>query len=471
MQGLTEQIKKEHKLFLFYPSCYFLMNKFPKRWMIKVSQRRKKALKELYVNEDVEYMYLLYWCRKWSAVFILFLCVNVLTIAISVSERKQEDTIINQQIERLSYGEGDQSVETIAKIRKVQDKSELVNQRLTLSIGEQKYTETEFLKLAEEIKAYIDSQLLGENRSYEEIRNPLSLVTSYQNTPITISWDLGSSELIKNNGTLQNEEIKQEGETIVITAIIKYEKYRVEYEIPLRIMPKIISEEEKILKKLKEELEQREKETQTEKKFILPNQIEDYNITFQEQRKDSSSTIFLIGIGCVLLAAIGMEKEMQQKQKQRELQLLMDYPEIVNQFTLLIGAGMTTKMAFGRITTEYAKKIEKHMIKKRYAYEEMVVTWNEMKNGVSEGIALEQFGKRIRLMPYLKFSTLLVQNLRKGSKNLIISLELEAINALEERKELAKRLGEEAGTKLLMPMAIMLLIVLLLIMIPAFLSF
>ena len=40
-----------------------------------------------------------------------------------------------------------------------------------------------------------------------------------------------------------------------------------------------------------------------------------------------------------------------------------------------------------------------------------------------------------------------------------------------ERKGLAKKLGEEAGTKLLLPMMMMLCIVMVIIMIPAYFSF
>jgi hypothetical protein len=50
-------------------------------------------------------------------------------------------------------------------------------------------------------------------------------------------------------------------------------------------------------------------------------------------------------------------------------------------------------------------------------------------------------------------------------------LEQEERNAMNERINLAKKRGEEAGTKLLGPMILLLLIVMLMIMIPAFLSF
>ncbi len=46
----------------------------------------------------------------------------------------------------------------------------------------------------------------------------------------------------------------------------------------------------------------------------------------------------------------------------------------------------------------------------------------------------------------------------------------QVIQAFEERKARAKRLGEEAGTKLLLPMFLMLAVVLIIVIVPAFLT-
>ena len=151
--------------------------------------------------------------------------------------------------------------------------------------------------------------------------------------------------------------------------------------------------------------------------------------------------------------------------------MLMDYPDIINKFTLLINAGMTVKQAWSKIASDYEAKYLVNQTKKRFAYEEMLVTAHELKLGVTESEAYEQFGRRAGLLPYLKFSTLITQNLKKGNKGLSELLNLEAAEAFEERKEIAKRLGEEAGTKLLMPMMIMLIVVFAIILIPAFQSF
>ena len=167
---------------------------------------------------------------------------------------------------------------------------------------------------------------------------------------------------------------------------------------------------------------------------------------------------------------MGMKEEMEKQEKEREKQLFMDYPELVSQFTLLLSAGMTIGGAWKRLVDQYEKH-QRDGRKRRYVYEEMTITWREMQNGISETEAIKRFGKRIKLIPYMKFASLLSQNLRKGSKGLVGLLKTEAGLAQEERKETAKQLGEEAGTKLLFPMLMMFGIVLLMILVPAFMSF
>ena len=68
-------------------------------------------------------------------------------------------------------------------------------------------------------------------------------------------------------------------------------------------------------------------------------------------------------------------------------------------------------------------------------------------------------------------SVLLVQNLRRGNENLLELLEREAASVTEERKRSARVQGEEAAIKLLLPMVMQLVVVLIILVVPAFLNF
>jgi hypothetical protein len=58
----------------------------------------------------------------------------------------------------------------------------------------------------------------------------------------------------------------------------------------------------------------------------------------------------MFGIAASLLVWRAMDHELESKMRQRKEQLLSDYPEIINKFTLLVNAGMTIRQAWFRIS-------------------------------------------------------------------------------------------------------------------------
>lgn len=209
-----------------------------------------------------------------------------------------------------------------------------------------------------------------------------------------------------------------------------------------------------------------EKDAESEK-LILPKEIEKKPIKFYETKKETSYQFLAFGLFIAMLLGITMDSEVNRKCKKRNQQVMLDYPELINKLVLLLGAGMTVKRAWEKIVLEYEEKRKSNQIELHYAYEEMRVTYHELCNGTNEVYAYERYGRRMKETPYIKLASLLGQNVSKGVRGVLDSLEQEAITAIQHRKEIAKRLGEEAATKMLLPMGMMLLIVLVMIMVPA----
>ena len=74
-------------------------------------------------------------------------------------------------------------------------------------------------------------------------------------------------------------------------------------------------------------------------------------------------------------------------------------------------------------------------------------------------------------MRYRRLSFLLAVHLKQGNGQLLVMLSEEAEGALEDRRNMARKAGEEAGTRLLLPMMVMLVVVMFLILVPAYLDF
>lgn len=174
----------------------------------------------------------------------------------------------------------------------------------------------------------------------------------------------------------------------------------------------------------------------------------------------------------MLAVIFGKFREGNREEQQRELQMLLDYPGLVSKMLLLLGAGLSMRKTVQRIAGDYQRKRrENPKLETRAAYEELVQTVKDMECGIAEKEAYERFGNRCDCPSYRSMSTLLVRNLQKGSRGLITLLEKEAADSFENRKRQAKIAGEKASSKLLLPMGMMLLIVLAVLIVPAFLSF
>jgi Flp pilus assembly protein TadB len=169
----------------------------------------------------------------------------------------------------------------------------------------------------------------------------------------------------------------------------------------------------------------------------------------------------------MIIIFISKDRDLHKKVEEREVQMRLDYPEIVSALALLVGAGMTVPNAWKKIAYDYRKRKEEGG-EARFAYEEMLITVYEMDSGIMQSVAFERFGKRCRIPSYNKLSTMVSQNIRKGASNLPILLKEEAREAFEDRKHLARKQGEQAGTKLLAPMMLLLILTLVIILVPAF---
>lgn len=484
-EWLLKPDKKEHSLYFLYPLAY---NILAKTGLYKRMAKKKDMSKYLGVldnNIKPELACRLFWCKKLSAVIFIFLLFNIISLLSVLSADNPGFLINSKYIKRPAYGEGKTRLELWLKM--ISDTSEdNINQRsygpyeLELPVNEQAYTEEELEQVFDKAYEYIKSAVLANNSSFDLIYDRLNFIKAIPGTSITVKWLPDNYRLIKPDGTLANEELAADGVWTNVTAVLTYAVNNIKssrkYSMSFKIMPRQYSEEELLQKELGLQLEQAE-ETTGEKEYLeLPEELTGYRLIWGEELKSSSSTLIILGLIAGVIVWIANDKELDKKLKQRKEQMLIDYPEIINKFTLLINAGMTTKQAWLKIADDYERLVSHKYhgdkrVKRRHAYDEMLLSARELRLGMSEIQVYEQFGRRTGLIQYIKFSMLLNQNLKKGNRSLTQQLIYEADEAFAERKELAIRLGETAGTKLLGPMLLMLLVVLLMIMIPAFMSF
>ena len=191
-------------------------------------------------------------------------------------------------------------------------------------------------------------------------------------------------------------------------------------------------------------------------------------VSYQRLESRDSWLIWILS----LLLGLGIFPLSKEREKQTQLkktqQMQRDYPDIIQKMILYLKAGLSIRMSVEKLAADYMKRKEASLTETRWAYEEIVKTCRELKGGIYEN---ERLGRRCGLAEYKVLSVLLVQNLKKGNQSILELLEREAVSAGEDRLRRARIQGEEASTKLLLPMILQLIVVLIILMVPAFLNF
>ena len=339
---------------------------------------------------------------------------------------------------------------------------------VTLEIKSRRFSAEEKKKLSEKAEDYIRKMLPGENKSLEEVTAPLNFVTEVPGTEISLQWTW-DTEYIRDSGRPISGHIPEGGLDTEVMAEGAWKNWKKKFRFPVHLTPPDYSREERELQTVKEALSGALKSRPSEAVVKLPEEIGNLKMSYRdEDEKKSFLPVYVLLLVILLLPFLWREQQ-KKKLAEREAGLLADHPGIVNKIMLLLGAGLTVRKAVERMAAEYERG-RKGGEKLRFGYEEICILSQEMRDGMSEKEALERFGRRCRLLPYLRFSSVVTQNLKKGAEGLLDILEKESMEALERRKERALQLGETAGTKLLFPMMLMLGLVMGIIMIPAFMT-
>lgn len=343
-------------------------------------------------------------------------------------------------------------------------------QSFVINVPERILTEAEEAAYLQAALEEIEEEFKGENASLEEIREQVIIRDLYQNGFVSAEWEFSNYRLFEEDGVIIENALTEEGEVVLAAVALKCGSSRLIQSFSLQVYSKKKSEEEAFLEKIYALIAENGKAEGTEW-LMLPQEVEGRTLVWKEKSSHRSIQILFLGLFVVLLIPkLEKEREKEQKEK-REEALLREYPEMVNKLSLLLAAGMTVQGAWNKITDMYLQAREKKQIPISILHEEMLITRHEMESGRGEIRSYEAFGERCALPQYRKFSNYLVQNLKKGSGNISQILEKEAGDVWAEKKNQIRRYGEEAATKMLVPMLFMLGIVIFIIMVPAVISF
>lgn len=251
------------------------------------------------------------------------------------------------------------------------------------------------------------------------------------------------------------------------TKYLKTQYHSTPYRIYVGIVPRALSRYESLLLQLQQAITTEDEGSLGENMLSLPTEIDGQRIYYSEHEDRSYLLLPLLGVIAAMAIYMRQGQARRTEKKQREALLMLDYSELVSKLMVYIGAGLTVRNALETISQHFDALIARGIKEDRPLYQELRTMVIQFRRNMPESDIYLSFGRRVNLKPYTKLVSLIEQNRMNGARNLRAMLELEMEDAFEQRKTTARRLGEEAGTKLLLPLFIMLGIVMIIVIVPA----
>lgn len=452
--------KKGNELKIFYPVAYAIMRILAQRQILLSRKQRKTNIEALNVLKEEKDSEILFNVRRIAMCYAIVFATSVLVVLYELAN-SGGGILQGNSIARPGYGQTVETQELVAN-------ENLISFEISPREYSAKEVQDNFVKAHDELLQIIK----GENEALNTVRTKLNLVTYLEKYAMKVTWLSSDSETVSIYGDVNNYEFEQdETREVTLTAILSYLDYTCNDEIVITVCEPQLDEKEEFIRSLIKEIKKQDETTRQEKTLVLPEKIGEQRISYTEQKESNFLVLLLLGVLTAVVVFPGMDKDLEGKMKERRMEMQMDYSEIVSKLNILMGSGMSVQKAWEKIIRDYEKHLLSGEKKKRYAYEEMKKTYYEIQSGISESRAYAEFGRRCNIHEYLKLGALLEQNVKKGAKGLKSMLEKEVEEAFEQRKNLARKLGEEAGTKMLIPMILMLSIVMIIVLVPAFSSF
>lgn len=334
---------------------------------------------------------------------------------------------------------------------------------LNVTVSERMLNETEAKEELLKARDLISEFLKGENESLKKITTDLNFLTEIPETSVEIQWVDKAPDYFTFAGERRKEVVITEPVEIKLSAILTCREFSEDYETTITLFPAAEDKVESLQRLIKEENQQ-----QVENKiFMLPDVYEGNSVTWRKKPDTTFLLVFLLMIMAVFLIKLGGKRDQESVKKDRLEFLEKEYAKLVSKFTMLLSAGLSIRNAWERIVLLYRRKGDTEGA----LFQELNWGFLQMQKGVSELEVYEAVGVRFGNVHYKKLMAMFISDRKRGSVNLLDAMNQEMLSAWEEQKRKSRQHGEKIGTKLLIPMMGMLGIVLVIVMMPALLSF
>ncbi len=366
-------------------------------------------------------------------------------------------------LSRRDYGQGEESRMLI--LEKGEEST-----RIEVRLKERQLSPKEIREDMDEMFAGLPETLKGENKSLSFVRKPLLFAERIDGYPFLLSYESEDYSFLRADGSLGDQaEGLGPGEKkyvdLTVKAVCGSIQKEKKYQIGIMAAEK---EKETVFTAAENMIRKKEEESRHQRSMSLPSDYQGISIR-QEEKEQSVYGLFLLLFTAVPALPLHRFLSLKEGSERIRRQTKKDFTTIVNLLALFMGTGASFPMAVRRINKDYRRKKKKQG--ERYAFEKMLVMEQQLDAGVSQRQACRDFGNQFEEAQYRKLASVLIQGFRKGARESRRLMSLAEEEAFRDRIDQVRKEGEEAATRLVFPMVVLLMTVLVLVMFPALIRF
>ena len=155
----------------------------------------------------------------------------------------------------------------------VQVEGEGEAQKIPILLQERQYSDQQIDEFFQQAIEDLESVILGENISMQEVRSSLEFPSSVLDGKVKADWFTDDLGLIDEKGSLVGEPAEG-GTQVQITVNFSCQDREMDYRFSVCVFPPVRSEEEKQQKQIRELLQSEEQKRVQEEQLRLPGEIE-----------------------------------------------------------------------------------------------------------------------------------------------------------------------------------------------------
>lgn len=394
--------------------------------------------------------------------------MGVLFLVLAFVMDRTSDGISDNKLKRNDTGQGDESVELLLNADGLEKDYDYQFELKEVIPSKQQAEE-----LFEQAKMQIDESFCEKGQEMEHVTGHVNMEDCYVSGIVEAEWMLSDYEIVDIEGNVQQEAFsdnKSEGRLLEASVVLTCGEYKQMYDFSFVAFADELDDSARLIKDIDTHI-QNEMEQSGTAELVLPDEVDGVKLEWSQKKSGLVAKIALLEVIVIVLLFLSKKEKQKNELKEKNVRMQLEYPEIVSKMAVLMGSGMTVEQAWNRITARYLDKRQKEYTQKQPAYEEMLITEREISDGEIGRKAYAGFAERVNIECYQRFIRIILQSIHKGNRGVCEMLEKESEDAFNERRLLALKLGEEAGTKMLVPMMIMMTIVIAIVIAPAVIDF